>query len=251
MNDPLRIGIIGDFDANRPSHKATNEALRHCAENLSIPLQAQWLATENLEGDVQPDMAGYDAFWCAPGSPYRSFKGAINAIRFAREHCYPFIGTCGGFQHAVMEYALNVLKMVEVNHAEYNPDASTFFITALSCSLVGETRRIFLKEGTLIRTVYGKDATDERYNCNFGLNTDFQATFDQSGFRVAGTDANGEVRIFELASSRFYIATLFQPQLSSTPQAPHPLILEYLRAAQAFHLLSSSPDDVRQQLSSP
>ena len=251
MNDPLRIGIIGDFDANRPSHKATNEALRHCAENLSMRLQPQWLATENLEGDVQPEMAGYDAFWCAPGSPYRSFKGAINAIRFAREHRYPFIGTCGGFQHAVMEYALNVLKMVEVNHAEYNPDASTFFITALSCSLVGETRRIFLKEGSLIRAVYGKDATDERYNCNFGLNTDFQATFDQSGFRVAGTDANGEVRIFELASSRFYIATLFQPQLSSTPQAPHPLILEYLRAAQAFHLSSSFPDDVRQWLSSP
>jgi CTP synthase (UTP-ammonia lyase) len=247
MNDLLKIGIIGDFDANRPSHKATNEALRHCAENLSMPLQTQWLATESVEGDVEQDMAGYDAFWCAPGSPYRSFKGAINAIRFAREHRYPFIGTCGGFQHAVMEYALNVLKMVEVNHAEYNPDASTFFITALSCSLVGETRRIFLKEGSLVRTIYGKDATDERYNCNFGLNADFQATFDQSGFRVAGTDANGEVRIFELASSRFYVATLFQPQLSSTLEAPHPLILEYLRAAREFHCALAPEREITQR----
>jgi CTP synthase (UTP-ammonia lyase) len=247
MNDLVRIGIIGDFDANRPSHRATDEALRHCAENLSMPLQVQWLPTESLEGDVQQAMAGYDAFWCAPGSPYRSFKGAINAIRFAREHRYPFIGTCGGFQHAVMEYALNVLKMAEVNHAEYNPDASTFFITALSCSLVGETRRIILKEGSLMRAIYGKDATDERYNCNFGLNTNFQATFDQSGFRVAGTDANGEVRIFELTSNRFYVATLFQPQLSSTPQAPHPLILEYLRAAQAFHRTLASEEEITQR----
>ena len=51
-------------------------------------------------------------------------------------------GTCGGFQHAVMEYAQNVLGMAEVNHEEYNTDASTFFITVLSCSLLGETRKL-------------------------------------------------------------------------------------------------------------
>ncbi len=235
MSDLLRVGVIGDLDPNRPSHKATNEALRHCAAHLDVRLEVQWLATESLVGAVEQQMAGYDAFWCAPGSPYRSFGGALNAIRFARVNHYPFIGTCGGFQHAVMEYALHVLDMPEVHHAEYDPGASTFFITALSCSLVGETRRIYLQEGSQVRAIYARAEVDERYNCNFGLNTDFQATFDASGFRVAGVDANGDVRIFELASHSFYVATLFQPQLSSTAEIPHPLILAYLRAAQELH----------------
>jgi CTP synthase (UTP-ammonia lyase) len=36
-------------------------------------------------------------------------EGALLAIRHARESAIPFLGTCGGFQHAVLEYARNVL----------------------------------------------------------------------------------------------------------------------------------------------
>ncbi|SEP46242.1 CTP synthase C-terminal region-related (seleno)protein [Propionispora vibrioides] len=231
----IKVGIIGDFDENKPSHEATNKALQHCAKYLQLDLEFMWLPTVALEGDIKKDICGFDAFWCAPGSPYHSFKGAINAIRFARENNYPFIGTCGGFQHAIMEYAQNVLGIAEVNHEEYNPDASTFFISALSCSLLGTTRKIYLKEGTKIQKIYGEAEIEEQYNCNFGLNVHFQDTFDKSGLRVAGVDTNGEVRVFELSPHRFYVATLFQPQLSSTPQTPHKLIVEYLLETQKFH----------------
>lgn len=88
-------------------------------------------------------MREYDAFWCAPGSPYRSLTGALDAIRFAREERVPFIGTCGGFQHAVIEYARNVLGFADARHAEYDPYASSdLFISALSCSPFGETMRV-------------------------------------------------------------------------------------------------------------
>ena len=235
MQDVIRVGIIGDFDENKLSHKATNEALYHCAKYLSLNIEIVWLPTVDLEGDINKTDYGFDAFWCAPGSPYCSFKGAIHAIRFARENNYPFIGTCGGFQHAVIEYAQNVIGLSEVNHEEYDPDASTFFITALSCSLVGETKRIFLKNSSLVRKIYEQDEIFERYNCNFGLNVCFQDTFNQSGFHVSGVDENGEVRIFECPQNRFYVATLFQPQLSSTRENPHKLIVAYLIAAQTFH----------------
>ncbi|SHJ00704.1 CTP synthase C-terminal region-related (seleno)protein [Propionispora hippei] len=231
----IKVGIIGDFDEAKPSHEATNKALQHCAKYLHLDLECKWLPTITLEGDIKKDICDFDAFWCAPGSPYRSFKGAINAIRFARENNYPFIGTCGGFQHAIMEYAQNVLGMAEVNHEEYNPDASTFFISALSCSLLETTRKIYLKEGTKSQEIYGQTEIEERYNCNFGLNGCFQDTFDKSGLHVAGVDSNGEVRIFELSPHRFYVATLFQPQLSSTPETPHKLIVEYLLETQKFH----------------
>jgi CTP synthase (UTP-ammonia lyase) len=231
----IRLGIIGDFDENKLSHKATNAALHHCAESLSMDLEAIWLPTKSLEGDVDVDIFDYDGFWCAPGSPYRSFAGAINAIRFARENNYPFIGTCGGFQHTVLEYARNVLDITDASHKEYNPDASALFITSLSCPILGKARKIYLKKDTLAYKIYGKKGIEERYNCNFGLNPRFQNMIDESGFHIAGTDANGEARVFELPQNRFYIATLFQPQLSSTPENPHKLILQYLLAAQEFH----------------
>lgn len=235
MEDKIKVGIIGDFDEKRLSHLATNEALYHCSEKLSINIALDWLPTKSLENLNEEIMSGFDAFWCSPGSPYISYTGAIKGIQFARENNYPFIGTCGGFQHAVMEYAQNVLGLTEVFHAEYNPDASSFFIAPLSCSLVGETKKIYLKKESVIHEIYNNDETVERYNCSFGLNPSCQTTFDISGFHVSGTDENGEVRIFELPEKRFYIATLFQPQLSSTKENPHVLILEFLLAAKKFH----------------
>jgi CTP synthase (UTP-ammonia lyase) len=35
----------------------------------------------------------FDGLWCSPGSPYNSMAGALEAIRFAREHDVPFVGT--------------------------------------------------------------------------------------------------------------------------------------------------------------
>jgi CTP synthase (UTP-ammonia lyase) len=48
------------------------------------------------------------------------------------------------------------------------------------------------------------------------------------------------VRAIELPRHRFFVATLFQPQLSSTAEEPHPLILAYLEAAGAFKAGASS-----------
>ena len=234
MSMTIQLGIIGDFESDRPSHIATNEALKHCADFLNIDIFSQWLPTETLEQDADARIRTFDAIWSAPGI-YKNSKGVINAIRAARQNDMPFVGTCNGFQHAVMEYALNVLGMPEVNHQERNPDAAVFFITALSCPLTGASEKVYLSSGSVIRTIYGKDEIEERYNCNFGLNICYQEVFEQSGFRVAGVNDKNEVRIFEMLRSRFYIATLFQPQLGSTREHPHELILNYLLAAKQYH----------------
>ena len=229
MSSLIRIGVIGDLDLKRPSHKATNEALYHCADKLGINLEIQWLPTESLEKEIQiENISKYNGLWCAPGSPYKSLKGALKAIQFARENDYPFIGTCGGFQHAVIEYAQNKLGLKNVQHAEYDSGGSNLFISALSCSLLGETRKIFINNKSMIYKFYNKTEVEECYNCSFGLNPDYQKLIDQSGFKVVGTDEKGEARILELPQNKFFVATLFQPQLSSLPTNPHKLILAYL-----------------------
>ena len=75
MSSFIKIGIIGDFDSERPSHKATNEALNHCANYLGINIDFKWLPTESLEVDANKSLTKFDGLWCAPGSPYKSMKG--------------------------------------------------------------------------------------------------------------------------------------------------------------------------------
>jgi len=102
---------------------------------MGIDIRLQWLGTESLEIDVEKINNGFDGFWCSPGE-YKSPDGAINAIRFARENDFPFIGTCGGFQYTVIEYVRNKLGLADVQHEEYSPNAKSLLISLLSCSLV-------------------------------------------------------------------------------------------------------------------
>jgi CTP synthase (UTP-ammonia lyase) len=233
MNSLVRVGVIGDYDG-RPSHVATDKAIRHCASYLGLKQETQWLPTDSLVIGNEQNLSSFDAFWCAPGSPYKNAQGVMNAIQFARENDYPFIGTCGGLQHVVLEFARDVLGLPEVKQTDFDPYTPNLFISALSCSLIGETRNIFLIKGTKAAQIYGVENSEERYNCNFGLNDQFRNQMVAHGFVVAGTDEAGDTRILELPHNKFFIATLFQPQLSSTPEKPHRLILAFLKSAEDF-----------------
>jgi CTP synthase (UTP-ammonia lyase) len=94
MNEPLRVGIIGDFNPQLRYHLATNEALDHAAAALATTVAYVWLPTESLEHTGgEATLQRFDALWCAPASPYKSMQGALRGIQFARQQGWPFIGT--------------------------------------------------------------------------------------------------------------------------------------------------------------
>jgi CTP synthase (UTP-ammonia lyase) len=70
-----------------------------------VALDAYWIPTPDAGTSA---LDGFDAIWVVPGSPYASAGGAITAVRAARERAIPFLGTCGGFQHALLEHARDV-----------------------------------------------------------------------------------------------------------------------------------------------
>jgi CTP synthase (UTP-ammonia lyase) len=94
MHEPLRVGIIGDFNPQLRYHLATNEALGHAASALSATVDCVWLPTESLHhAGSEATLRRFDALWCAPASPYNSMQGALQGIQFARQQGWPFIGT--------------------------------------------------------------------------------------------------------------------------------------------------------------
>ena len=125
MTTKLRIGIIGDYNPDNPTHIATHEGLNHAMGALpEHSFEVKWLPT-----DQPHPFSDYQGLLCSPGSPYRSLEGALIGIQCARERQIPFLGTCGGPQHLILEYARNVMGIREASHAESDPYASCLFIT--------------------------------------------------------------------------------------------------------------------------
>ncbi len=119
----------------------------------------------------------------------------------------------------------------QADHAESSPDAGTPLISRLRCSLVGTVETVTLLRGSAAQKIYGQDAAPEQFACNYGLNPLYRTVFEGSELQVAGVGPEGEVRLVELPAHPFYMATLFLPQVRSSPGAPHPVIVAYLRAA--------------------
>ena len=125
----------------------------------------RWVATDDLERKGADELlAGADAVWCAPGSPYRSLDGALEGIRFAREQGVPFLGTCAGFQHAVIEVARNLAGIAEADHEEYGREGGDLVIHELLCSLAGQRLDVRIVDDELA-AIYGAAQVEERYYC--------------------------------------------------------------------------------------
>ena len=231
------IGIIGEHDPRNATHVATDGALGHAAASLGASVEATWVSTADVPtagpASTGAALARFDGLLIAPGSPYRSLDGALRAVEHARNANIPLLGTCGGLQHVIIEFARNVLGVADAQHAEYDPYASTLFVTPLSCSLAGQALTVDVRAGTRAAAAYGSARVTERYYCNFGLNPAYVGDLVAAGLRISGVDDRGEVRIVELPDRRFFLATLFVPQARSTPAEPHPLVTAFVAAAAA------------------
>ena len=219
----MHIALIGDYNPEVTAHQAIPRALALAGDHL----KPEWLATEAA---LHTDLSAYDGFWCVPASPYRSMEGALRVIRFARENKRPYLGTCGGCQHAVLEFARNVLAIKDAGHKESDPATTEPVITNLECALIEASEALRTVEGTRLRDIYGTTEIRETYRCSYGINPDYLSRLVQGGLRVGVVGPNGEPRGFELPAHPFFFATLYQPERSALRGERHPLITEFVAA---------------------
>ena len=224
------IAILGEYTPTFQPHVSTTVAIEHSRSALGVDVDGIWVSTEEIDENLFQRFSG---IWVAPGSPYKSMDKTLWAICHARENGVACFGTCGGFQHMIIEYARNVLHYRDAQHAEYDPYASTLFISHLACSLAGREMELKFDRGSLVADIYGSTSATEEYYCNFGVDPDKVGLLMNSGLRISGSDNEGEVRVIELTDHRFYLGTLFVPQTRSTEQQPHPLVTAFVRAVAA------------------
>ncbi len=224
----LRIALVGDFNPEVIAHQAIPLAIDDAAAVQELTADYDWLATTDIQS--AEDLVGYDAIWLVPASPYKNAQGAFIAIRYARENSIPFLGTCGGFQHAIIEYARNVLGWHDAAHAETDSEGR-MVIAPLSCSLVEKSDVIELRSNTLIAKAYGRETIEEGYHCNYGISPEFASELEEGALRVTGWDEEGEIRAVELITHPFFVGTMFQHERNALAGRPAPLVHAFLRAA--------------------
>ncbi|MGW6276579.1 CTP synthase C-terminal region-related (seleno)protein [Kribbella sp. NPDC055071] len=222
-----RIALVGDRSPHVRSHQRIPGLLDRLRDRDGLDLDVYWVGT----GEVDETLKGFDGIWLLPGSPYADEDGGIEAVRIARENGIAFLGTCAGFQHAMLEYARNVCGAVDVQNGETNPAADDLLIVPLACSLDGHEGPIQVTPGTRAAELLGVERSLERYHCSYGLDSSRMGFLAEHGLVFSGHDDAGDPRIAELPDHPFYLATLFQPELAGDGTRPHPLVQAFARAA--------------------
>lgn len=224
----LHIALVGDYDPQITAHRAIPIALELASKQTGHHIGFQWLGTDLITDSAV--LNGFDGVWCVPGSPYRNENGALQAIRFAREQRRPFLGTCGGFQHAVLEYARNVMGWADAAHGETAPEAERALLTPLSCALIETIDCLELDADSLIARAYGRLKVFEGYRCSFGVNPQFERDLLSDRLHAVARDSAGDLRAVELADHPFFVATLFQPERAALEGRVPSLVSAFVEA---------------------
>lgn len=228
LNNTIRIALVGDFDPTVVAHQAIPKAVALAASDLELPVEAGWVHSTELDGAGIRDHR-YDALWCVPGSPYQNTAGVLSAIREARCSRLPFLGTCGGFQHAVLEIAESLWGINQPAHSELNPDAANPVIAPLACSLVEQTGHVRFLRGSRLAMAYNGLEAFEGYHCSYGLSNAYVGHLKHGPLRATSWDDDGDVRAAELDDHPFFVATLFQPERSALRGFTPPIVRAFLR----------------------
>jgi len=224
----MKIGLIGDYNESVTAHKAIPIVIELAAQNSSKNVQIEWINSEEIPRFDLEKLAG---IWCVPASPYKNMENVLQAITFARKKDLPFLGTCGGYQHAALEFARNSLRYPNAENGEVNPEASMPLISALACNLVEVSDQIYLKPNSKIAGIYNKTTVSEEYRCGYGVNREYLHIYEGSEMKFTGFDADGDPRALEIRSNKFFIGTAFQPERSGLKNLSHPIVHAFLEAA--------------------
>lgn len=224
----MKIALVGDYNEEVVAHRAIPMAIQLASKAEQIPTQVKWISSENV---VVEELAMYSAFWCVPASPYLHMENVLQVIEYARVNNVPFLGTCGGYQHAALEYARNALGYSEADNAESNPNAKMPVVSGLSCKLYEVQNKIHLTAGSFVESIYKQDQIAEEYNCGYGVNPIYLSLFDGSDLAFTGFDEDYDPKILEIKNNDFFVGTAFQPERSALAGHSHPLIRQFIKCA--------------------
>ncbi len=238
----VEIGLIGKYVELQDSYKSITEALIHASATNETKVEIRWIHSEDLTpGNVTDQLKGLDGILVAPGFGDRGIEGKIKAVQYTRENNIPFLGICLGMQMAVIEFSRNVLGLTDANSSEMNEDTSHPVI-----SLMEDQKDVTKKGGTMrlgawdcevsedsnVFKAYKKTMISERHRHRYEFNNDYLEQIKAKGMLATGVNPKtGLVEIIEIPSHPWFVGVQYHPEYKSTVLNPHPLFVDFVKAA--------------------
>lgn len=253
IDETVRIGIVGKYFKTgdfvlSDAYISVIESLKHAAYSIRKKPVIEWIDSGAYERDPKTlkELARFDGILIPGGFGSRGIEGKIAAIKYCREKKIPYFGLCYGMQLAVIEYARHKASLEGANTVEVDPKTMHPIIDLmpdqkdrLKRKEYGATMRLgaypaLLKKDTVAFAAYAKKNISERHRHRYEVNPEYIETLEKAGMVFSGTSPDGTLmEIAELPRSAhpFFVGTQFHPEFQSAPLDPHPLFVEFLKAA--------------------
>ncbi len=250
----VNIGMVGKYVELHDAYKSVNEALKHGGLKNRLSVNIKYIDSEDVEVKGEEVLKDLDAILVPGGFGSRGVEGKIRAAKYARENNIPYLGICLGMQVAIIEYARDMAGMDGANSTEFNPDTKYPVVGLITewldeagrvekrsgASDLGGTMRLggqlcHLKEGSLVRKLYGTDDIVERHRHRYEVNNNLIGKLEEAGLKIAGLSTDNKlVECVELPDHPWYIGVQFHPEFTSNPRKGHPLFIGFIKAAKEY-----------------
>jgi CTP synthase len=254
----LNIAIVGkyfntgDFVLS-DVYVSVIEAVKFSAYAEGVKPKLTWFAAQSFENDIKKlkELSKFDGIIVPGGFGESGILGKLKVIEYARKNKIPYFGLCYGMQLLVVEYAVNVAKLVKANTSEIDPKADHLVVDImpeqkkkLAEGNYGGSMRLgsykcILKKGTIAYDAYqlslGGSAREisERHRHRYEVNPDYVKRISDAGLVFSGTSPDGTLmEIAELPKSEhpFFLGAQFHPEFLARPLSPHPLFTAFVKA---------------------
>ena len=239
--ETINIGLVGKYDL-QDAYKSIRESLSHAGTYNDRKVNISFINSEHItEDNVAEKLAGQDGIVICPGFGQRGIEGKIVAAHYTRTHDIPTFGICLGMQMIVIEFARNVLGYTDANSREMDEKTPHNVIDIMeeqkNITNMGGTMRLgayecVLQQGSRVFDIYKKEHIQERHRHRYEFNNDFQKEYEKAGMMCVGRNPESDlVEIVEIPGLKWYIGTQFHPEYQSTVLHPHPLFVDFVKAA--------------------
>lgn len=242
--EEVYIGLVGKYTELPDAYKSISEAFIHGGAANHVKVHLEYINSEKITPENVGEKLGHlSGILVAPGFGHRGLEGKITAVQYARQNEVPFFGICLGMQCSVIEYARNVLGLVDANSTETAPTKVPVI------DLMEEQKGITEKGGTMrlgsyachldpnsrAYNAYQSENINERHRHRYEFNNNYREALERAGLRATGINPDtGLVEVVEIPTHPWFVGVQFHPEYKSTVQNPHPLFVDFVKAALQF-----------------
>jgi CTP synthase len=238
----MDIAVCGKYVSLADAYKSIMESFVHAGIANDVKVNLTWIDTEKISRyNAKRKLSRFAGMLVPGGFGWRGIEGKLETVRYARLNKVPMFGICLGLQCAIVEFARNVCGIEDAVSSEFDSNGKSQVISLMpdqaEVTEKGGTMRLGaypceLKEGSLVRKIYGESLISERHRHRYEVNNKYREKLAAHGMVFSGLSPNGQlVEIMELKRHPWFIGCQFHPELKSRPMRPHPLFRDFVRAS--------------------